>query len=229
MIPLIPSTVKPAFLAAFVAAIISSASAESVGWSRASPEYDFIAFAAGYDYDVPVGPWKRSVIAPVDQFNPGHGLGVGVALQGRWFRLGLTVDHTRPDNGEWEAYADDVGFGVNSTSKFWYAGISTGVNPWFTRRVSPYFGILLGFSRPMGKDRSDFHTAAYHFLADGKYSFYVGGEFAAPLRLANQIYLFPTFRYISASKTTYSNHVNHRVNDFLWSVKFEWRVPLSLF
>jgi hypothetical protein len=224
-----PSTAKAVFIAVSAAAIISSASADSVGWSRASPEYDFVAFGVGYNYDIPVGPWKRSVIAPLDQFNHGHGIGVNVTLQGSWFRFGLTVDHTRPNNDEWEAYADDVGFGVNSTSKFWYAGLSAGVNPWFTRTISPYLGILLGFSRPMGKDRSDFHTAAYHFLADGKYSFYAGGEFAAPLRLANQIYLFPTVRYISASKTTYSNHVNHRVNDLLWSVKFEWRVPLSLF
>jgi hypothetical protein len=221
-------TVKAALFVASMAAIISSASARSVGWTRAAPEFDFIAFAVGYDYDVPVGPWKRSVIAPVDQFNPGHGIGVGVALQGRWFRLGLTVDHTRPNNDEWEAYTADAGFAVNSTSKFWYWGLSTGVNPWFTHRVSPYFGILLGFSRPMGKDHSD-HTAAYHFLADGRYSFYAGAEFAAPLRLANQIHLFPSVRYISASKTTFSNHENHRVNNLIWSIKFEWRVPLSLF
>jgi hypothetical protein len=227
-----PSTrvaIKTVFLIAFLLAAATSASAGSVGWSRAVPEYDFIALAVGYDYDVPVGPWKRSVIAPVDQFNPGHGIAFDIALQGRWFRLGITLDYTRPNNDEWERYADDVGFAVNSTSRFWYTGVSAGVNPWYTKIISPYVAIRFGLLRPMSKDRSDFHTAAYHYLADGRYSFYVGPELGFPVRLANQIYVIPSAKYISASKTTLPNHENYRVNNLILSVKLEWRVPLSLF
>ena len=229
MTPSTRSTVKTFFLIAFLVVTATSASAGSVGWSRATSEYDFIAFAVGYDYDVPVGPWKRSVIAPVDQFNPGHGIAVNVALQGRWFRLGITLDYTRPNNDEWERYADEVGFAVNSTSRFWYAGASAGVNPWYTKIVSPYIAIRFGFLRPMSKDSSDFHAAAYQYLADGRYSFYVGPELAFPVRLGNQIYVIPSANYVSASKTTLPNHENHRVNNLIWSVKLEWRVPLSLF
>lgn len=229
MTPSTRPTVKNVLFIAFLIVTATSASAGSVGWSRATSEYDFIAFAAGYDYDVPVGPWKRSVIAPVDQFNPGHGIAVNVALQSRWFRLGITLDYTRPNNDEWERYADEVGFAVNSTSRFWYAGASAGVNPWYTKIVSPYIAIRFGFLRPMSKDRSDFHTAAYQYLADGRYSFYVGPELAFPVRLGNQIYVIPSANYVSASKTTLPNRENHRVNNLIWSVKLEWRVPLSLF
>jgi len=222
-------TAKTVFLIASLFSIATPASAGSVGWSRAAPEYDFVAVAVGYDYIVPVGPWKLSVIAPVDQFNPGHGTVVNVALQGRWFRLALTLDYARPNNDEWERYADAVGFSVNSTSRFWYAGASAGVNPWYTKTFSPYAGVIFGFLRPMSKDRSDFHTAAYHYLADGRYSFYVGPELAFPVRLGNQIYVIPSAKYITASKTTLPNHENHRVNNLIWSVKLEWRIPLSLF
>ncbi|UCE27033.1 MAG: hypothetical protein JSW52_11900 [Candidatus Coatesbacteria bacterium] len=216
-------------LFAFLIGTATLSSAGSVGWSRASPEYDFVAVAVGYDYDVPVGPWKRSVIAPVDQFNPGHGVAINVALQGRWFRFALTVDYTAPNTDEWEAYANEVGFDVDSASRFWYAGASVGVNPWYTKTVSPYCGVYFGLLRPWGRDKSEFHRATYNYLADGRYSFYIGPELAIPVRLANQVYVIPSAKYLSASKTTLPNHENHRVNNLIWSVKFEWRIPLSLF
>jgi hypothetical protein len=214
---------------AFTVAAAAPAAASSVGWSRAVTEYDFAAVSIGYIYDVPVGPWKRNVIAPVDQFNPGHGIGVGVALQGHWFRFGLDVEYVPLNNEEWERYASGVGFGIESKTKFWYGGFSAGVNPWYTRLISPYCGVRLGFLVPWGRDRSDFHWNTYHFLADGKYSFYVGGELAGHLRLANQIYVVPSLEYLSANKTTFSNRENHRVNSLIWSIKFEWRIPMSLF
>lgn len=217
------------FVVVAAALLASPASASSVGWTRAVPEYDFVAFGVGYGYHVPVGPWKRSVIAPVDQFNPGHGIGIGIALQGRWFRFGVTVDYGRPSTEEWKRYVSSTGSEIDSIARFWYLGVSVGVNPWYTRRSSVSCAFLLGALRPKGRDAHSYRYSVYHFLSDGKYSLYVGVEVAVPLRLGNQFYVVPSVTYLSAGKTTFSNHENHRVNNVVSSIKFEWRVPMSLF
>ena len=135
-----------------------------------------IGFRAGYGW--PIGDWAAHRFAPVDQFRPGFTGGGDIEFRlSHKVGLGITVDYTQLNTGDWENYAASRGSNVSAKASVVTTGLM--IRP-YLRKKAPSFvkmeiGLILSFAS--GKERGDRNSYEYDFMKSPAFGILIGAEY----------------------------------------------------